>query len=603
MADLYAAAAETAGPALRSKRSRYEMMRGAYWSERSSFDSHWQELSAFLQPRRSRFWPGDRNRGDKRNQNIIDSTGRFTIRTLASGMHAGLTSPARPWMKLTTPDPDLAKLENVKEWLSDTTQRILTVFAQGNLYNALPIVYGDIGLFGTAAMSILEDTRDLFRAYAYPIGSYALGLDDRGVVTTFIREYEMTVRSAVQSFGGKMGEAIPIGAPIQWSNFSTRVKNQWDRGNYEAAVQVAWIVIPNEQADERRFGAKYLPWSSCHWERGSSNNPATVDDGGGFLRESGFRTFPILAPRWEVTSPEDSYGTACPGMDMLGDVKQLQIMQRRKGQAISKMIDPPVSGPSSLRTQDVSLLPGKITYVDVREGQQGLKSVHDVRIDLSHLTADIAQTQYRIQRAGYEDLFLMLANSDPARGMQPITAREVDERHEEKLLALGPVLERTNDELLDPLVDRVYAMMDAHGLISPPPPELHGVSLKVEYISILAQAQKLVGVVGQDRFLQSTLPLMQTDPTIRHKIRWFKVVDNYGDMLGVDPRIVVPDDEAQAAVNAEQQAHQAAADAINAKTMAQAAATAGAKPVAPDSPLDRVLGGGGAASAAVGGPA
>jgi hypothetical protein len=30
-------------------------------------------------------------------------------------------------------------------------------------------------------------------------------------------------------------------------------------------------------------------------------------------------------------------------------------------------------------------------------------------------------------------------------------------------LALGPVLERTGDELLDPLVDRVFELMDRNG--------------------------------------------------------------------------------------------------------------------------------------------
>jgi hypothetical protein len=120
----------------------------------------------------------DRNRGDKRNQNIIDSTGRFAARTLASGLHAGLTSPARPWMKLTTPDPDLAEHGRSQGMAARRHAAHADVFATSNLYNVLPLVYLDMGVFGTAAMSIVEDTRDLFRCYSYPIGSYALGLDN-----------------------------------------------------------------------------------------------------------------------------------------------------------------------------------------------------------------------------------------------------------------------------------------------------------------------------------------------------------------------------------------------------------------------------------------
>ena len=567
----------------RTRRSRYGRIKEALWMERSSFDAHWRELGDWMLPRRIRFTTSDRNKGDKRNQNIIDSTARFAARTLQSGLHAGLTSPARPWMKLTTPDPDLAQFQPVKEWLHVVTQRMLTVFQQTNLYNMLPIVYGDMGVFGTACMSLLEDTKDLFRCYTYPIGTYALGLNKRGLATTFVREYELSVRQVVEEFGVERG-----GRDIDWSNISAAVKRLWDSGDYEAAVQICWIVLPNEDARPTRLEAKYLPWSSCHFELGADENK--------FLRESGFRSFPILAPRWDVTG-EDSYGTDCPGMTALGDVKQLQLMQRDKARAIKKMIDPPLVGPTALKTQKTSLLPGDITYVDTREGMQGLRSIHEIPINIEHLTRDIGETQYRIQRAFYEDLFLMLAQSDRIRGSQPVTAREVDERHEEKLLALGPVLERTNDELLDPLVDRAYMLMDAAGLIPDPPAQLEGVDLKVEYISIMAQAQKLVGVVGQDRFVMSASPMIEVFPEVRHKINVFQIVDNYGEMLGVDPRIIVPTDQAQQALDQERQAAQSQADAAQAVAYAKAAKDASQTPMTGDTALNQLVSG--AAAAAV----
>lgn len=569
-------------------------------TERSSFDSHWKELADFLLPRRSRFWTGDRNRGDKRNQNIINSTGRYSARTLASGLHAGLTSPARPWMKLTTPDPDLADYGPVKEWLHIVTQRMLNVFAQTNLYNVLPIVYGDLGVFGTASMSILEDSKDLFRCYAYPIGSYAFGQDARGLVTTFVREYELTVRQVVTQFGVKPGST-----DIDWSNISEWVKDLWRRGNFEESVSILWVVQPNEEADPTKLEAKYLPWSSCHYEWGSSTtggmqpSDAAVTEGR-LLRESGFRAFPIMGPRWDITA-EDTYGTDCPGMTALGDIRQLQIMERRKGQAIAKMIDPPLVGPSSLRTQKTSLLPGDITYVDVREGQQGLKSIHDVTLRLTDLVMDIRGVEYRIQRAFYEDLFLMLARSDDQRGMQPPTAREIDERHEEKLIALGPVLERTNDELLDPIVDRVYGLMDRAGLIPDAPDALNGVDLKVEYISILAQAQKLVGVVGQDRFVQSVLAMAPVLPGVLDKVNTNQVIDNYADMLGVDPRIVRTNDEADKIADDRAQQQKGMIAAEQAKNLLPAVAAAGKAPIADGSALDNLrssiaaAGGGGGA--------
>ena len=209
----------------------------------------------------------------------------------------------------------------------------------------------------------------------------------------------------------------------------------------------------------------------------------------------------------------------------------------------------------------------------------GLRPIHEINLNLQHLLMDLGQTQARIQRAFYEDLFLMLAQSDQ---VQPITAEEVRERHEEKLLALGPVLERTNDELLDPLVDRTYQLMEAAGLIPDVPTELDGVTLRVEYTSIMAEAQRLVGVTGQDRFMQTMLPLAQLFPEVRHKIRIFRVVDDYAEMLGVDPRLVVPDNEAQAALDGERQQQASIAQAQQAALLARGAKDAAAAPMGAD---------------------
>jgi hypothetical protein len=566
-----------ADPDTRSKRVKYDVLRSSLWAERQSgFDAHWRELGDWMLPRRTRFWAGDKNKGGSRNQNIIDSTARFAARTLSSGLHAGLTSPARPWMKLSTPDPELAEFGPVKAWLHVVTQRLLTVFATSNLYNVLPLVYGDMGVFGTAAMSVVDDDKDLFRCYSYPIGSFALGQDARGLISTFVRDYRLTVRQVVEQFGVK-----PDGRSVDWSHISTQVKALWDRSDYESPVDVTWIVKPNDYADRGRLAAKYLPFASCHFE--TQANPEL------FLRESGFETFPLMCPRWDITG-EDTYGTDCPGLTALGDTKQLQIEQRKKGQLLAKAVDPPLRAPTSLRQQKTSLLPGDITYVDTRDGMSGLAPVHEVRLEgFQHLTADIGDVQYRIQRAFYEDLFLMLARSDDRLGAARPTAREIDERHEEKLLALGPVLERTNDELLDPLVDRIYLLMSRAGLFPEAPSELKGVDLKVEYISILSQAQKLVGVVGQDRFLSSTASLIEVFPEIRHKIDVFQVVDNYGEMLGVDPRIVRSSDEAAELAGAEQQQAQDAAKAEQMLQSAQAAKAASEAPMTGDTALTSML--------------
>ena len=58
-----------------------------------------------------------------------------------------------------------------------------------------------------------------------------------------------------------------------------------------------------------------------------------------------------------------------------------------------------------------------------------------MRLDLGALAADIADVQGRIKEAFYANLFLMMAESD----RREITAREIDEQREQKMLMLGPV--------------------------------------------------------------------------------------------------------------------------------------------------------------------
>lgn len=530
-----------------SKRKQFDILRAQLESERSTFIPHWRDLGDHILPRRPRFQVTEANKGDRRNQKIIDSTATLSARTLRSGMMSGVTSPARPWFRLTTPDPNFMESPRVKDWLYTVSERMSGVFIKSNLYNVLPIAYGDMGTFGTAAIMVEEDFDNVMHFYAFPIGSYAIATNDKGRVDVFMREFRMTVRQLIRRFGQK-----DRSGKQDWSNFSQSVRSLYEAGQLESWIDVCHIIQPNEEFDEGKVESKYKRYSSCYYEKGSGNSKGgTYASGAGdedkALRESGYDYFPVLVPRWEVTG-EDAYGTECPGMIALGDIRALQVMQKKKAQAIEKMVNPPMVGPTSMRNAKASLLPGDLTYADVREGQQGFRPIHEVNPRVNELVMDIQEYQNRIQRAFYEDLFLMLANSD----RRQITAREIDERHEEKLLALGPVLEQLNQDLLDPLIDIAYIIMDRQGLIPPPPEEMQGMALKVEYISIMAQAQKLAGIASIERFSGFVGSVAAYDPSVLMKVDASQMIDVYGDRLSLQPGIVRSDEDV-AAMQAQQQ--------------------------------------------------
>ena len=163
-------------------------------NERTSFEPHWRDLSDFINPRGSRFLTSDVNRDDRRNTKIVDPTGSMAQRILSSGMMSGITSPARPWFKLATPDPDMMDYGPVKVWLEVVQRRMNEVFNKSNLYQSLPVMYASLGTFGTAAMAVLEDDQDVIRTMPFPIGSYYLANSPRGSVDTSFRQFSMTVR-------------------------------------------------------------------------------------------------------------------------------------------------------------------------------------------------------------------------------------------------------------------------------------------------------------------------------------------------------------------------------------------------------------------------
>ncbi|HIC9524232.1 TPA: portal protein [Klebsiella pneumoniae] len=487
-------------------------------NDRSSFDPHWRELSDFINPRGSRFLVTDVNRDDRRNTKIVDPTATLAARTLSSGMMSGITSPARPWFKLATPDPDMMDYGPVKLWLEVVQRRMNEVFNKSNIYQSLPLLYASLGNYSTGAMAVLEDDSDVIRTMMFPIGSYYMANSARGSVDTCFRKFSMTVRQLVMEFG--------------LNNVSDSVKGMWDSGNYESWIEVIHAVYPNIDRDTAKLNSKNKPVKSVYYEVGGDSDK--------LLRESGFDEFPIMAPRWEVNG-EDVYGSSCPGMIALGQVKALQLEQKRKSQLIDKATNPPMVGPSSLRNQRVSLLPGDITYIDQVTGQDGLKPAYLVNPNTADLLADIQDTRQIINSAYFVDLFMMLQNIN-TRSM-PVEA--VIEMKEEKLLMLGPVLERLNDECLNPLIDRTFSIMARKNLLPPPPDVLQGMPLRIEYISVMAQAQKSIGLSSLSSTVGFIGQLAQAKPEALDKLNVDQAIDAFAEMSGVSPTVIVPQEQVE----------------------------------------------------------
>lgn len=479
--------------------------------------AHWREISDFIKPRRGRFLISDTNKGVKKNQNIVDSTGTVASRTLAAGLMAGMTSPARPWFQLVTQDQELMEVEEVKDWLDDTERKMLQVFQASNFYNAMHTLYGELGDFGTACAIVLEDYQDIIRLETFTIGEYCLALNQRREADCMYREFQMTVWQVVQEFGVE--------------NCCAATQTAYRNKQYDQWVTVMHAVEPNPQRDAGKFDNKNFLYRSVYWE------PSGPRDDSVFLRNTGFLENPLVAPRWDVMG-SDIYGSS-PGMEALPDVKELQVARKRKGEAIDRVLRPPVQGGSGLRDRYVNLLPGSVNIVDNLTADSALRPIYEVRPDINAILEDMGETQQRIKQAYFADLFLAISQIESA---EPKTAMEIAARKEERLLMLGPVTERLESELLGPAIFRTMAIMQRAGVLLPLPQELKGSAYRVRYLGILAQAQRAVSTGSIERVVGVVGNIAAVAPSVLDKLDTDQVIDEYAQATGVPAKIIRSDE-------------------------------------------------------------
>jgi hypothetical protein len=521
--------AQTASDKIRALTQRRTSMDAEY----SHWEPHFRSIRDAIMPARGRFSLGESRRNSTLNKKIIDSAAGKAHRTLRAGLMSGMTSPSRPWFRLGLFDEDMEDRPDVKQYLETVQRRMYGVLRGSNMYRTFDACYGDIGLYGTWGGLILPSFEDVVRGMAFPMGLYRLSEDENGNISALHYECRRTVRQLVERFG--------------LDNCSSRVKSAWKQNRLDDWIDVHVAVEPRYQRDPISPLARNMPFAIYYWEKEETDQ---------FLEESGFPFNAILGPRWESIIGE-TYSVSSPGMLALGDCLQLQQQQRDKHIAIQMMARPPMQAPSSFK-QGFQAVPGKMYTVDSQTLQAGgLRPTHQVQPDVQALVMDINETRRRISEAFFEDLFLLTIQSD----RRNITATEVAERHEEKLIVLGPVLEALDYGLLQPVIETTYGYMQQAGILPEPPEDMEGQALKIEYVSLLAQAQRMVGVAAIERTVGFVGSLAQIKPEALDKINADAMVDEFADQIG-PPVKTIRSTEEVASIREQRAQHEQAAQAM-----------------------------------------
>ena len=522
---------------LESRLTGMRNWRQSWWTQ------NWSDLAQYILPRRS-IWltqstgglptPNNMTRGKEINTSIVDPTATFGVRIAAGGLMSGLASPSRPWFKLIPAMKGVQLDAAARQWLDGVEDIVYTVLARSNFYNSFAQECEDIVVFGTAPSIIYEDEADVIRCYNPAVGEYYLSSGATLRVDAMYRAFVMTIAQIVDFF--------------ELENCPKDIQQLWNTGGNSLEMEriVAHSIEPNFiiKNDEGTKVQGDFTWREVYWIYGAGNEkPCSM---------RGFVDQPFTAARW-ATQGNDAYGRS-PGMDVLPDVIQLQVETRRKAEAIEKVVRPPLVADMSLKNQPSSIIPGHVTYVQNLGQSSGMKPIYQVNPDLNHITADIAQIQARIKMGLFNDLFLMISNNPGDRR----TAYETAQMVNEKMQVLGPVIENLLSESLQPKLKRIFSILQRRKFIEPPPDSLKGVALNIQFVSMLALAQKAAATGGLEAIVKLVGEMAAVFPEAKDNIDPDAFIREYNDLLGNKQMILRGPEQVAALRQQQQQAQQKA---------------------------------------------
>lgn len=523
-----------------------------------------KDLSGYVNPVRGIF-DGNRTTVGKMmdHKKILSAHATHALRIFASGLNSGMTNKSSNWFRFILGNKEALELPGVKEWIDKVQNAMYDVLNQSNIYEVFYSAYEELGQFGTACFAILDDFDDVIRGRSFTAGEYYLATDKKGNPNAFGRDFEMTVEQLVKEFG--------------LESCSIQVNAYWLNKAYDVKIKVCHLIEENKGRNPEAIDSVNMPFRSLYWESGNH--------GGQFLRRSGHQKFPIVAPRWDTITTDMVYGYG-PGWHSLGAIKELQKTKLDKMLAQEKIHNPPTVKDATVQGYS-SLLPGGVTVSSSNLPNVGVRAAYQINPDLNSYLEAINDVKEEIDRFFFVNLFMMLMNVDTGK----MTATEVAERQQEKMMMMGPALHRLDKEMLTVVLDLVYSYMDEAGLIPEPPQEVQGATLKIEFTSILAQAQRAMGINHIERVLGIVGTYASIFPNMVDNIDVDEIVREINDMEGAPAKIVLDRDKVEA-IRAERQKQQNQAVAMQAASAgADAANKLANAPVGTGSALDGVLAG------------
>lgn len=479
---------------------RYEKLN----SERNStWNETWDKIGRYIQPRKDYIYTKfDAVKGEERHWRIYDSSAIHASELLASALHSMLTNPTLNWFQMSSGDPEIDSAPGVRDWLQKLTDRMHQLMNNSNFHTAIHEVYMDLTSFATGPMRIDEDADFVFRFKSMPVFTITAAENHLGEIDTVFTEDAMTVRQIIQ----KWGEEV-----ISSNQATVKLLKDLDK-----EVKVIHAVYPREDFMEGNPMPKRLPIASFH----------VLKDEKVLLHEGGFNEMPYVVPRWSKCSGE-VYGRG-PAHKALPDVMMLNAVMKDYIRASQKRTDPPTFMEDDSIIGPVRFTPGGLNFI--RPGANPPFQLN-YQGDLNSALAMSQELRNRLKEHFY------ITQLQLREGPQ-MTATEVNQRTEENLRILSPVLGRLHFELLQPTAARCFGIMSRRNLLpAGMPEELRARTPEVIYTSQIAKAQKVTEAINLTRSIEIMIPVGQIDPTSLDVLNTDNIIRHVGSLYGIPEKL------------------------------------------------------------------
>lgn len=521
-------------------------------SDRGTWDVLWQQIADYVMPRKSQVTTKKTEGVEGFTDDIYDMTVIRANMTLAAGQLNYVTPATDRWFAFEPPEEMKAQGgDAAARWYQACTEIAFRELARSNFYLEIHELFLDRGGFGTSIIFAEEGKRTTLNFQNWEVGTYSIAEDSEGVVDTVFREFELTCRQAVQMFGiENVGESCA-------KCYAEKKPTSLDK-----KFTFVHAIFP--RADDQRKPGKVdgpnKPIASVY-----INVADKV-----CVRNGGYDEAPAAVSRF-LKWGKSPYGYS-PSIEALPTVRQVNFIEKQMDALAELAAFPRILIPDGLEG-DVDLRSGGVTVFDPNNVNAVPKEwATQGRYDIGLQRVQAKQKQ--IEEAFHVTLFKMFAERE-----KQMTAREVIERVQEKLVQFSPTFARMTTELLNPMLERVFGICFRAGKFPEPPEEVfvvgpEGVSLplpQVAYTSKIALAIKALENQSFLQFVEIVAPLVQVDPAVMDAINTDKAMKGLARNLSLPVDWIRTDEEIATIRQQRAEAQQAQAEAEQAKLVAGAA--------------------------------